>query len=45
MHAAKDAMSVDLCLKKIATLELEKKNLLLKLLNANNLIDKVKTET
>ena len=37
-------MSVDLGLKKIASLELEKKNLLLKLLDANNLIDKVKTE-
>ena len=37
-------MSVDLGLKKIASLELDKKNLLLKLLNANNLIDKVKTE-
>ena len=42
--AAKDAMNVDLGLKKIASLELEKKNLLLKLLDANNLIDKVKTE-
>ena len=37
-------MSVDLDLKKIASLELEKKNLLLKLLDANNLINKVKTE-
>ena len=36
--AAKDAISVDLGLKKIASLELDKKNLLLKLL------DKVKTE-
>ena len=42
--AAKDAMSADLGLKKIASLELEKKNVLLKLLDANNLIDKVKTE-
>ena len=42
--AAKDAMNVDLGLKKIASFELEKKNLLLKLLDANNLIDKVKTE-
>ena len=42
--ATKDAMSVDLGLKKIATLELEKKNLLLKLVNANELINKVKTE-
>ena len=41
---AKDAMSVDLGLKKIASLELDKKNLLLKLLDANNLIDKVNTE-
>ena len=37
-------MSVDLGLKKIATLELEKKNLLLNLLNANELVNKVKTE-
>ena len=37
-------MSVDLGLKKIASLELKKKKLLLKLLYANNLIDKVKTE-
>ena len=44
MHAAKNAMSVDLCLKKIATLELEKKNLLLDFFDANELIDKVKTE-
>ena len=41
---AKDAMSVDLGLKKIATLELEKKNLLLNLLDANELVNKVKTE-
>ena len=41
---AKDAMSVDLGLKKIATLEHEKKNLLLNLLNANELANKVKTE-
>ena len=41
---AKDAMSVDLVLKKIATLELEKKNLLLNLLDANELVNKVKTE-
>ena len=33
--AAKDEMSVDLGLKKITTLELEKKNLLLNLLDAN----------
>ena len=42
--AAKNAMSVDFGLKKIATLELEKKNLLLNLLDANELIDKVKTK-
>ena len=40
---AKDAMSVDLGLKKIASLELDKKNLL-KLFDANELINKVKTE-
>ena len=39
---AKDAMSVDLGLKKIASLELDKKNLL-KLFDANELINKVKT--
>ena len=37
-------MNVDLDLKKIASLELDKKNLLLKLFDANELIDKVKTE-
>ena len=37
-------MSVNSGLKKIASLELEEKNLLLKLLDANNLIDKVNTE-
>ena len=42
--AAKDVMSVDLGLKKIATLEHEKKNLLLNLLNANELANKVKTK-
>ena len=42
--AAKDAMSVDLGLKKIASLELEKKNLLVKLFNANELLNNVKTE-
>ena len=41
---AKDAMNVDLGLQKIASLELDKKNLLLKLLDANELLDKVKTE-
>ena len=40
----KDAMSVDIGLKKIATLELEKKNLLLNLLDANELVNMVKTE-
>ena len=42
--AAKDAMNVDLGLQKIASLELDKKNLLLKLFDANELLDKVKTE-
>ena len=37
-------MNVDLGLKKIASLELYKKNLLLKLFDTNELIDKVKTE-
>ena len=42
--AVKDAMNVDLGLQKIASLELDKKNLLIKLFNANELLDKVKTE-
>ena len=42
--AAKDAMNVGLGLKKIASLELEKKNLLVKLFNANDLLNNVKTE-
>ena len=42
--AIKDAMNVDLGLQKIASLELDKKNLLLKLFDANELLDKVKTE-
>ena len=42
--AAKDVMSVDLGLKKIASLEVEKKNLLVKLFNANELLNNVKTE-
>ena len=42
--AAKDAMNVYLGLKKISSLTLDKKNLLLKLFNANELLDKVKTE-
>ena len=37
-------MNVDLGLKKIASLELDNENLLLKLFNANKLINKVKTE-
>ena len=42
--ATKDAMNVDLDLQKIVSLELDKKNLLLKLFDANELLDKVKTE-
>ena len=42
--AAKDAMSVDLGLKKIAILEQEKKNLLLNLVDANEVVNKVKAE-
>ena len=42
--AANDAMSVDLDLKKIASLELEKKILLVKLFDANKLLNNVKTE-
>ena len=38
--AAKDAMSVDLGLKKIAIFKQEKKNLLLNLLDANELVNK-----
>ena len=41
---AKDAMNVELGLKKIASLELEKKNLLVKLFDANDLLNNVKTE-
>ena len=37
-------MSVDLGLKKIASLELDKKILLLKLFDANELLNNVKTE-
>ena len=37
-------MSVDLGLKKIASLELEKNNLLVKLFDANELLNNVKTE-
>ena len=42
--AAKDAMNVELSLKKIESLELDKKNLLVKLVNANELLNNVKTE-
>ena len=42
--ATKDAMSVDLGLKKIASLELEKKNLLVKLFDANELLNNVKAK-
>ena len=42
--ATKDAMNVDLGLQKIASLELDKKNLLLKLFVANKLLDRVKIE-
>ena len=42
--ATKDVMSVDLGLKKIASLELDKKILLLKLFDANELLNNVKTE-
>ena len=38
-------MNVDLGLKKIASLELDKNNLLLKLFNANELLNKMKTKT
>ena len=41
---AKDAMNVDLALKKIDTVELEKKNLLIKLFDTNELINAVKIE-
>ena len=37
-------MSVDLGLKKIASLELEKKNFLVKLFDVNELLNNVKTE-
>ena len=42
--AAKDVMSVDLGLKKIASLELDKKNLLVNLFDATELLNNVKTE-
>ena len=41
---ANDAINVDLGLKKITSLELEKKNLLVKLFDANDLLNNVKTE-
>ena len=37
-------MNVELGLKKIASLELEKKNLLVKLFEANDILNNVKTE-
>ena len=42
--AANNAMNIDLGLKKITSLELDKKNLLLKLFDVNELVDKVKIE-
>ena len=42
--ATKDAMNVELGLKKIASLEFENKNLLVKLFDANDLLNNVKTE-
>ena len=42
--ATKDAMSVESGLKKINTLQQEKKNLLLKLFDANELLNSVKIE-
>ena len=41
---AKDAMNVDLGLQKIASLKLDKKNLLLNFFDTNELLDKVKIE-
>ena len=41
--AAKDAMNVELGLKKIESLELDKKSLLVKLFDANELLNNVKT--
>ena len=41
---ANDAMNVELCLKKIKSLELDKKDLLVKLFDANELLNNVKTE-
>ena len=42
--AAKNVMNVELGLKKIESLELDKKNLLVKLFDANELLNNVKTE-
>ena len=42
--AAKDAMNVELGLKKIESRELDKKNLLVKLFDANELLNNVKIE-
>ena len=42
--AANDVISVDIGLKKIASLELDKKNLLMKLFEVNKLLNNVKTE-
>ena len=42
--ATKDAMNVELDLKKTESLELDKKNLLVKLFDANELLNNVKTE-
>ena len=42
--STKDTMNVELGLKKIASLELEKKNLLAKFFDANDLLNNVKTE-
>ena len=41
---AKDAMNVELGLKKIESLELDKKNLLAKFFDANDILNNVKTE-
>ena len=41
---AKDAMNVELGLKKIESLELDKKNLLVKVFDANELLNNVKTK-
>ena len=42
--AAKDAMNVELGLKKIESLELDKNNFLVKLFDANELLNNMKTE-